>query len=198
MRVRVRISGHYEEGWLRTADGAEDCDGDGVGNADELELGTSAWLADSDGDGTADGAEDFDGDGLINDRPAGVARNSVRGDGQFNADLRLGWTKAFGPVREPNGPNGGGGGPRRGPGGGGPGGPGGGRGPGGGGGGMDGGSINPENRRYALESFAQATTVLNTVNYTGYSFIQSSVATFGQPILAAAPRRIELGMRIQF
>jgi hypothetical protein len=80
------------------------------------------------------------------------------------------------------------------------GGPGGGRGPGGGGGGgMDGGGpINPENRRYALEIFAQANNVLNTVNYTGYTFIQSSLATFGQPILAAPPRRIELGMRIQF
>jgi outer membrane receptor for ferrienterochelin and colicin len=140
---------------------------------------------------------DNNGDGLINDRPAGVSRNSTRGDGQFNADLRLGWTKAFGPPREPRGPGGGGFG---GPGGGGPGrGPGGGgRGPGGGGGGMDGGSINPENRRYALEIFAQANNVLNTVNYTAYSFVQSSAATFGQPILAAAPRRVELGMRIQF
>jgi hypothetical protein len=64
---------------------------------------------------------------------------------------------------------------------------------------MDGGgSINPENRRYALEIFAQANNVLNSVNYIGYSFVQSSAATFGQPILAAAPRRIELGMRIQF
>jgi hypothetical protein len=145
---------------------------------------------------------DNNGDGLINDRPLGVGRNSVRGDSQFNADLRLGWTKAFGPPREPTGPGGGGGrgGPVRVGGPGGPGGGGGGRGPGGGGGGggMDGGPINPENRRYALELFAQANNVFNTVNYTGFSFVQSATATFGQPTLAAAPRRVELGMRIQF
>ncbi len=135
---------------------------------------------------------DNNGDGLINDRPVGVGRNSVRGDGQINADLRLGWTKAFGPPRQPNGPGGGfGGGPRRGGPGGGPG-----RGPGGGGG-DGGGPINPENRRYALEIFAQANNVLNTVNYTLYNFIVSS-PTYGQAIQAAAPRRIELGMRIQF
>jgi outer membrane receptor for ferrienterochelin and colicin len=143
---------------------------------------------------------DDNGDGVINDRPAGVGRNTVRGDSSFNADLRLGWTKAFGPPRQPTGP--GGGGPRII--GGGPGGPGGGRGgrgggPGGGGGGMDGGGpINPENRRYALELFAQANNVLNTVNYTQYSYVLSSQRFYGLPIAAAAPRRIELGMRIQF
>jgi outer membrane receptor for ferrienterochelin and colicin len=138
---------------------------------------------------------DNNGDGVVNDRPLGVSRNSVRGDGQFTADLRLGWTRAFGPPREPAGPGGrgGGGGPVR------VGGPGGGRGgPGGGGGGMDGGPINPDNKRYALELFAQANNVLNTVNYTAYSGVQSGGDFFQQPILAAPPRRIELGMRIQF
>jgi hypothetical protein len=137
---------------------------------------------------------DNNGDGVINDRPVGVARNSVRGDGSFNTDLRLGWTKAFGPVRAPSGP--GGGGPRGfggGPGGRGRGGPGGGP-----GGGDGGGPINPENRRYALELFAQANNVLNTVNYTAYSFVLSSPRYYGLPIAAASPRRIELGMRIQF
>jgi outer membrane receptor for ferrienterochelin and colicin len=140
---------------------------------------------------------DDNGDGLINDRPAGVGRNTVRGDSSFNTDLRLGWTKAFGPPRTPRGPGGGGPVMIGGPGGGrgrGPGGPG-----GGGGGGMDGGGpINPENRRYALEVFAQANNVLNTVNYTQYSYVLSSLRFYGLPIAAAAPRRIELGMRIQF
>jgi outer membrane receptor for ferrienterochelin and colicin len=134
---------------------------------------------------------DNNGDGLINDRPAGVGRNSVRGDDQFDADLRLGWTIAFGPPRTPSGPGGGGpriigrGGERGGP-------------RGGGGGEMGGGPINPENRRYAFEVFAQANNVLNTVNYTAYSYVLSSPAFFGRPTVAAAPRRIELGMRIQF
>ncbi len=63
---------------------------------------------------------------------------------------------------------------------------------------MGGGPMNPENRRYALELFAQANNVLNTVNYTAFSGVQSALEFFGRPIAAAAPRRIELGMRIQF
>jgi len=142
---------------------------------------------------------DANGDGLFNDRPAGSGRNSARGDDQINVDLRLGWTKAFGPPRAPNGPGGMGGGPIRigGPGGG-PGGGGGGRGGGGGGGGdMGGGPMNPDNRRYAIELFAQANNLLNTVNYTAFSSVFGTTL-FGQPISAQPPRRIELGMRLQF
>ena len=84
---------------------------------------------------------DDNGDDVINDRPDGVGRNSARGDGPLNVDLRLSWQKGFGqPKGGDQGPGGPGGGPVivRGPGGG-PAGGGGGRGPGGGGGGGFGG-----------------------------------------------------------
>ncbi len=133
---------------------------------------------------------DSNGDLLYNDRPAGVGRNSARGEGQVNVDLRLGWTRAFGPPRTPSGP---GDGPVRIGGGGGRGG--GGR--GGGGGDMGGGPINPENKRYAIELFAQANNLLNTANYTAYNNIFGA-PNFGLPLQSQPPRRIELGMRLQF
>ena len=80
---------------------------------------------------------DDNGDDVSNDRPAGVGRNSARGEGLLNIDLRLSWQKSIGqPKGGDQGPGGPGGGPViiRAPGGG-PGGGGGGRGPGGGGGG---------------------------------------------------------------
>ena len=83
---------------------------------------------------------DDNADNVLNDRPTGVGRNSARGDGQLNVDLRLSWQKSIGQPRGGDqGPGGPGGGPVivRGPGG--PGGGGGGRGPGGGGGGGGGG-----------------------------------------------------------
>ncbi len=94
------------------ADGAEDADGDGLPNAEEMARGTAPRVADTDGDGlpdgvevrlglnpivtdtdgngTADGAEDADGDGLTN--AAEVARGTdpaspdTDGDGINDAD----------------------------------------------------------------------------------------------------------------
>ncbi len=124
---------------------------------------------------------DDNGDGVLNDRPDGYGRNSERLPWQTSTDLRLSWSKGFGPVRSTPG-----GRMQRGMGGGrGPGGPGG---PGGMGG---------EQRAVRLEVYAQAFNVFNTVNYSRYGSVLSS-GTFGEPISALPARRIELGMRIGF
>lgn len=144
---------------------------------------------------------DNNGDTVINDRPEGVTRNSARGSGQFNLDLRVGWQKSLGQPRTGDGPGGPGGGPVvvqvPGPGGGGRGGGGGGRGPGGPGG--FGGGFGPgaNNGRVNLEIFTQITNVTNTVNYQNYSGVMTS-RFFGQPNAAAEARRIEIGMRVGF
>ncbi|MEO5822076.1 MAG: carboxypeptidase regulatory-like domain-containing protein [Vicinamibacteraceae bacterium] len=144
--------------------------------------------------------EDNNGDSVINDRPVGVGRNSARGDGQLNVDLRLSWQKSVGQPRGVDqGPGGPGGGPVivRGPGGG-PGGGGGGRGPGGGGGGGGfGGGPGGNAGRVNFEVFAQVSNLTNTVNYRSYSGVVTS-RFFGQALSSAEPRRIELGMRVGF
>jgi hypothetical protein len=149
---------------------------------------------------------DDNADNVLNDRPAGVGRNSARGDGQLNIDLRLSWQKSLGQARGGDqGPGGPGGGPVivRAPGGG-PGGGGGGRGPGGGGGGGGGGfggggfgGPGGNNGRVNLELFAQVSNLTNTVNYRSYSGVLTS-RFFGQALSSAEPRRIELGMRVGF
>ena len=147
---------------------------------------------------------DDNGDDVINDRPAGVGRNSARGEGQLNIDLRLSWQKSIG---QPKGGDAGAGRPgrrrsrdhprpgRRAGGGGGGRGPGG----GGGGGGFGGGASGPgaNNGRVNLEIFAQVSNLTNTVNYRNYSTVQTS-RFFGQPLSSGEPRRIELGFRVGF
>jgi hypothetical protein len=146
---------------------------------------------------------DLNNDGVFyNDRPAGIGRNTARGDDSLVMDLRLGWNKGFGAPRTPVGPGGGGGPIFRGPGGGGPGGGGGGGGRGGGGGGGGGGPMimmgGPgEQKRFNVEIFAQVNNLTNAVNYTGYSGVLSSDA-FGRPSGAQPPRRIEIGTRLGF
>jgi hypothetical protein len=140
-------------------------------------------------------------DDVINDRPAGVGRNSARGEGLLNIDLRLSWQKSIGqPKGGEQGPGGPGGGPViiRAPGGG-PGGGGGGRGPGGGGGGFGGGGFGPgaNSGRVNVEVFAQVSNLTNTVNYRNYSTVMTS-SLFGQPLSSGEPRRIELGFRVGF
>jgi hypothetical protein len=142
---------------------------------------------------------DDNGDDVSNDRPAGVGRNSYRGEGLLNIDLRLSWQKSIGQAKAGDpGPGGPGGGPVivRAPGGG-PGG-GGGRGPGGGGGGF-GGGFGPGggNGRVNLEIFTQISNLTNSVNYRTYSTVLTS-NFFGQPLSAAEPRRIEIGFRVGF
>lgn len=133
---------------------------------------------------------DNNADGVVNDRPEGLGRNTERLPWQTSADLRLSWSKGFGPVRTPTG----GGRMQVGPGGPGGGGPG-----GGGGGPMGGGPGGPggEQRAVRLEVYMQTFNLMNTVNYTRYAAVQSS-SIFGTPIAAAAARRMEMGMRIGF
>ncbi len=131
---------------------------------------------------------DDNGDTIFTDRPAGVARNSGRGDGFADLGLRLGWRLGFGPQRTQTGggPGGrGGGGPqgtmRRGGGGDGP--------------MMMGGGAG--DRRYGVELYVQAFNVLNTTNLTNFNGVESS-PLFGQPNSARPPRRLELGTRFNF
>lgn len=131
---------------------------------------------------------DTNQDGVINERPESLTRNAGRLPWQSNTDLRLSWSRGFGPQRTPSGPGGG-----RGGGGGGPQvvrmGPGGGGGFGGPGGG--------DNRAVRLEVYLQTFNVFNQVNYSNYAAVVTS-ALFGQPTAALPARRLEVGFRIGF
>jgi hypothetical protein len=139
---------------------------------------------------------DDNGDTIFNDRPAGVERNSGRGDGLVDLGLRLSYRLGFGQRPQtgaPAGPGGGGGGPQvvvmRG-------------GDGGGGGGDFGGGMRgfgggPGNNRVSLEFYVQAFNVLNNVNLTNFNGVLSS-PLFGQANAALPPRRLEIGSRVVF
>jgi hypothetical protein len=125
------------------------------------------------------GLDDND-DGVFNDRPAGVTRNSLRGDPTWGLNLNLSRRFALGAVGTPV---------SRGAaqqGGGGFGGPGGGRGPGG-----------PGNSRYSMELFVQAQNILNHVTHTGYTGNLSS-PFFGTATSVGAPRDVNIGLRFNF
>jgi hypothetical protein len=130
-------------------------------------------------------------DTIFTDRPAGVGRNSARGDGFADLNVRIGWRVGFGERRR--------GGP---PGGGGPqvvavpvGGPG----PGGGGGDrqLRGGPGSGDDSRVSLEVYAQAFNLLNRTHLMNYVGVVSS-PLFGQPNAARPPRRIDVGVRMRF
>ena len=136
-------------------------------------------------------------DGVSNDRPAGVGRNTERGAGRFELNLRFSRGFGFG------GQAGGGGGDSGGqvfiagppPGGGQGEGPGGGPGGGGpGGGGFGGGTGND---RFRLEFYAQAFNVLNRTNFVNFSGNLLS-PFFGTPTSAGQARRVEVGMQFRF
>jgi hypothetical protein len=123
-------------------------------------------------------------DTVSNDRPAGVGRNSARGDSRWDVGSRLSWGFGFG-QRKDSGPGGtpvimfrtiggpGGDAPM---------------------GGFTGGS---EDKRWRLELYLAGTNVFNHVNPAGYSGVVTS-PFFGQPTSASAPRKLELGMRFGF
>ncbi len=127
---------------------------------------------------------DNNGDAVINDRPAGLTRNSARGAGQFNSGLRLSWGFGWGKPKEQ-----GGGAPQirivRGD-------------PSGEGmlGGMPGG-LNLANKRFRMEFYVQATNLLNKANLTNFIGVQTS-PFFGQATAAMPGRRMETGMRFSF
>jgi hypothetical protein len=123
---------------------------------------------------------DDNGDTVSNDRPAGVTRNTGLGRAQIDLGLRLSWGLAFGGAAPP------------------PAGPqvrivrGDNADPLSGMGGIDG-----AGKRYGLELYAQAYNALNHFNALNFSGVVGS-PFFGQPTSAAAPRRVELGARLNF
>jgi hypothetical protein len=122
----------------------------------------------------------------VNDRPAGVGRNSGRGEGQWDLSSRLSWSFSFGKKADNQGV----GGPQvrviRG---------------GGDSGEMLGavGSMpsGPDDKRFRTQFFIQATNLLNHMNPIGFSGVLTS-PIFGRPTAAAPGRRIETGMRFVF
>jgi hypothetical protein len=134
---------------------------------------------------------DTNGDGVVNDRPIGVGRNSLRGDGYWNIqNLRLSRQIGFGGVRGAGGQRAGGGG--------------GGQqtlnaaqGPGGGGGNRGGGPGGFDNQRYSVEVFVNAQNPLNRVIPVGYSGNLLS-PFFGLTTGVQQARRVNFGMALRF
>lgn len=121
---------------------------------------------------------DDNGDGVINDRPIGVSRNSLRGEGYWNiGQLRLMKQVGFGTRGQAAPRNAQQGGGNRG---------------GGGGGGFN------NNSRYSVELFVQAQNPLNRVIETGYSGNLSVPSTFGRPTNVQQARRVNFGMSLRF
>ncbi len=119
-------------------------------------------------------------DSVINDRPAGIGRNSARGASRWEIGSRLSWGKDFGPEQQPTG------------------------GPQvrmirvGGGDGAAPPSIGMgSTKAYRLEFYAQAFNLLNHTNLGVFNGVLTS-PYFGQATSAQAPRRMEVGLRLNF
>lgn len=127
---------------------------------------------------------DNNGDSIINDRPAGVGRNSARGAAQWNVNMRLGYGFGFG--KRPEAAMAGGGTPRivR---------------IGGGGDesvpGMP--SMSLASKRYRMEFYTQVFNVFNHTNPTNFAGVQTS-PFFGLATAALPGRRMEFGTRFSF
>ncbi len=123
---------------------------------------------------------DNNGDTVINDRPAGVGRNSARGASRWEIGSRLSWGRDFGPEQQQTG------------------------GPqirmvriGGGDGAAPPALPGAATKKYRLEFYAQAFNLLNHANLGAFSGVETS-PFFGQATSAQPPRRMELGMRFNF
>ena len=123
---------------------------------------------------------DDNGDTVINDRPAGVRRNSTRGAGRWEIGSRLSWGTDFGPPQQAA------------------------AGPqirmvrvGGGDGAAAPSLPGMATRKYRLEFYAQAFNLLNHANLGVFSGVQTS-PFFGQATSAQPPRRFEVGTRFNF
>lgn len=123
---------------------------------------------------------DNNGDTVINDRPAGVRRNSARGASRWEIGSRLSWGKDFGPEQQQTG------------------------GPqmrmiriGGGDGAAPPSLPGMATKKYRLEFYAQAFNLLNHANLGAFSGVQTS-PFFGEATSAQSPRRMELGLRFNF
>jgi carboxypeptidase family protein len=124
---------------------------------------------------------DDNGDTVINDRPAGLGRNSARGAARWEIGSRLSWGLDFGPAQQANAAGtqvrmirvGGGDG-----------------------------AAPPSismgaSKKYRLEFYAQAFNLLNHTNLGAFSGVQTS-PFFAQATSAQPPRRLEVGMRMNF
>jgi hypothetical protein len=123
---------------------------------------------------------DNNGDTVINDRPLGVGRNSARGASRWEIGSRFSWGKSFGPEQQQQG------------------------GPqvrmvriGGGDGAAPPSMPGAANKKYRFELYAQAFNLLNHANLGTFSGVQTS-PFFGQATSAQSPRRMELGLRMNF
>jgi len=123
---------------------------------------------------------DDNGDTVINDRPFGVGRNSARGASRWEIGSRFSWGKNFGPEQQQQG------------------------GPqirmvrvGGGDGAAPPSMPGMSNKKYRFELYAQAFNLLNHANLGTFSGVQTS-PFFGQATSAQPPRRMEVGMRLNF
>lgn len=123
---------------------------------------------------------DDNGDTVINDRPAGVSRNSARGASRWEVGARASWGKAFGPEQQQTG------------------------GPqvrmvriGGGDGAAAPSLPSGGTKQYRFELYAQAFNLLNHANLGVFNGVLTS-PFFGQATSAQPPRRMELGMRLSF
>jgi hypothetical protein len=118
---------------------------------------------------------DDNGDGIFNDRPAGVGRNTLRGDMQANVNLYMAYQFAFGQTAAlPPG-----------------------IGVFGGGNTAQVRSFDQGTARYRLGPFVQVFNVANRPNYIGYSGTLLS-PFFGQPTAVRDMRKIELGFNLTF
>ena len=122
-------------------------------------------------------------DGVLNDRPAGLGRNTARGTASWTMNLRVSKVIGIG-GGTPAGPAGIPGGGR----------PGVSEQRGAGGFGNGGGALGS---RYSVELFLSADNVFNAVNYTNFSGNMLS-QFFMAPTAAQAPRRVQVGMGFRF
>ena len=124
---------------------------------------------------------DDNADTVINDRPQGVGRNSARGRARWEIGSRLSWGVDFGPDQQPAA-----GGPQirmvR---------------IGGGDGAAPPALPGMAPKKYRLEFYAQAFNLLNHANLGAFSGVMTS-PFFGQATSAQSPRRMELGLRMNF
>lgn len=121
-------------------------------------------------------------DTVINDRPLGVGRNSARGASRWEIGSRLSWGKDFGPEQQQQA-----GGPQirmvR---------------VGSGGDGVAPPSMGmPGTKKYRMEFYLQAFNLLNHTNLGVFNGVLVS-PYFGQPTSAQPPRRMEVGLRVNF
>jgi hypothetical protein len=118
---------------------------------------------------------DDNGDGIFNDRPAGVARNTLRAGGQLTVNMMAGYMFSFG-HRAPLPP---------------------GIGVFGAGAATQVRTIDQGTERYRLQFFVQAQNLTNERNYLGYSGTPTS-RFFGQPTAVSGMRKIDAGINLSF